>query len=350
VKNLLLALPFAFFLCYCQKPQSFVFPDPYNEHVCRIMFWNAENLFDCQKDSINQDDEFSPYGVRAWNPSRYKKKISNMYKVFIAAGDWEPPDMIGLCEIENRNVLFALIRDTPFSYYDYRFIHHDSPDRRGIDVALLYNPVKVQIISERAIPVQLTVDTSSQSRDILLVRVKILTGDTLSVFVNHWPSKYGGAGITEDLREAVAKILAQNILEIIKVNPLEKIIVMGDFNDPPESSSITILLDATIQPGKGSLPILINLAKETKGPIPGSYKFDGAWQMIDQVLVSQSLMSGDGEAIVKPESFRVFSPDFLLERDEKFGGMKPNRTYTGFVYHGGYSDHLPVILDLFPAK
>jgi predicted extracellular nuclease len=350
VKNLLLALPFAFIFCYCQKPQSFASEDSDNGNVCRIMFWNAENLFDCQKDSISQDDEFSPNGVRAWNPSRYKKKISNMYKVFIAAGDWEPPDMIGLCEIENRNVLFGLIKDTPFSYYEYRFVHHNSPDRRGIDVALLYNPARVEIISERPIPVQLTADTSSRSRDILLVRVKLLTGDTLSVLVNHWPSKYGGAGITEDLREAVAKILARNIQEIIKENPSEKIVVMGDFNDPPESSSLTSLLNATIQPGKSNSPVLVNLSKDYRGPIPGSYKFNGAWQMIDQVLVSQNLISGEGEAIVKPTSFRVFSPDFLLERDEKFGGMKPNRTYTGFVYHGGYSDHLPVILDLFSTK
>jgi endonuclease/exonuclease/phosphatase family metal-dependent hydrolase len=350
VKNFLLTLPFAFIFCYCQKPHSSISPDFDNGNVCRIMFWNAENLFDCQKDSISEDDEFLPYGIRAWSPSRYKKKISNMYKVFIAAGDWEPPDMIGLCEIENRNVLFGLIKDTPFSYYEYRFIHHDSPDRRGIDVALLYNPATVGIISERFIPVQLTTDTSSRSRDILLVRVKIQTGDTLSVFVNHWPSKYGGAGITEDLREAVAKILAHNIMEIIRESPSEKIVVMGDFNDPPESSSLSVLLNATILPGNTGSPILVNLSEDYKGPFPGSYKFEGAWQMIDQVLVSRSLISEKGFIIANPTSFRVFSPDFLLERDEKFGGMKPNRTYTGYVYHGGYSDHLPVILDLFPTK
>lgn len=347
MKNFLLLLPIVFIFCYCQKPPSFVSPDSGNDNVCRIMFWNAENLFDCQKDSVTLDDEFLPYGTRGWNSSRFKQKISNMYKVFIAAGDWDPPDMIGLCEIENRNVLFDLIKDTPFSFYNYRFIHHDSPDRRGIDVALLYNPATVEVISEKAITVQLSASTGSKGRDILFVRVKILAGDSLSVFVNHWPSKYGGAGITADLRKAVAEILKRTIVEILESNPMEKIIVLGDFNDPPESSSMSTLSNIPDLPGFKGVPLLINLASDYRGPIPGSYKFQGSWQMIDQVLVSESLISGEGQVCVKPGSFRVFSPDFLLERDEKFGGMKPNRTYAGFVYHGGYSDHLPVILDLF---
>jgi predicted extracellular nuclease len=300
------------------------------------MFWNSENLFDCRKDSTKQDDEFLPHGLRGWNSARYNKKINNMYKVFIAAGGWNPPDLIGLCEVENKNVLFDLIKDTPFSYYNFRFIHYDSPDRRGIDVALLYNPATVEVISEKAIPVLLSEDTSFRS-------------DTLSVFVNHWPSKYGGAGITADLREAVAKILAENILEIFRINPKEKIIVMGDFNDPPESSSLNALFSATFQPGLKSVPILVNLSKDYKGPLPGSYKFEGSWQLIDQIMVSESLISGEGNACVKQGSFRVFSPAFLLERDEKFGGMKPKRTYSGFIYNGGFSDHLPVILDLFGA-
>jgi len=331
----------------CQKPPAYVASEADNGEVCRIMFWNVENLFDTQKDSLTQDEEFIPYGVRAWTPSRYKKKINNMYKVFIAAGDWDPPDLIGLCEIENKNVLFDLVKNTSFSYYNYRFIHHDSPDRRGIDVALLYNPATVTILSEKPISVQLAEDASSRTRDILLARVKIVTGDTLSVLVNHWPSKYGGAGITADLRETVAKILMKTIISIQKNNPSEKIIVMGDFNDPPESSSVSILNNVPEVSGFGNAPLLVNLALNYSAPIPGSYKFDGTWQLIDQILVSQSLISGEGQACVKSGSFRVFSPSFLLENDEKYGGTKPNRTYKGFVYHGGFSDHLPVILDLF---
>jgi endonuclease/exonuclease/phosphatase family metal-dependent hydrolase len=347
MKRIFLLLSTAFLCSYCQEPPSSVFSGSSEGEVCRVMFWNSENLFDCHKDSITQDDEFLPYGLRGWNSSRYNKKINNMYKVFIAAGAWSPPDLIGLCEVENKNVLFDLIRETPFSYYNYRFIHYDSPDRRGIDVALLYNPATVEVLSERPIPVQLTADTSSGTRDILYARVKIQAGDTLSVFVNHWPSKYGGAGITAVLRETTAKILERNILEILEKNPPEKIIVMGDFNDPPESSSLDILCKTPDIAGINGQPLLINLSEGYKGLVPGSYKYEGSWQMIDQVMVNESLTSGEGGVCVKTGSFRVFSPAFLLERDEKFGGMKPNRTYAGVVYHGGFSDHLPVILDLF---
>jgi len=197
------------------------------------------------------------------------------------------------------------------------------------------------------IPVQLLVDSSSRTRDILYSRLKIKTGDTLSVFVNHWPSKYGGAGITSDLRVTAAEILARNIMEILKENLTEKIIVMGDFNDPPESSSLDVLCNYADGALKAGTPLLINLCKDYNGKVPGSYKFGGTWQLIDQILISKSLIRVNRGVYAKPESFKVFSPDFLLERDEKFGGMKPNRTYTGYNYHGGYSDHLPVILNLF---
>jgi predicted extracellular nuclease len=311
------------------------------------MFWNAENLFDCEADSLGRDVEFLPYGIRGWNTSRYRQKISNMYKVFIAAGDWNPPDLIGLCEIENKNVLFDLLRTSPFSYYNYRFVHFDSPDRRGIDVALLYNPETIEVIDEIVIPVSMASLPDSKTRDILEVRVKLQIGDTLSVFVNHWPSKYGGAGFTSDLRENAAEILYSSILKTCNSDPGRKIIVMGDFNDPPESDALSLLTRNRTQNGSDSTQLLVNLALDYKGVIPGSYKFEGAWQMIDQILVNENLISDNKGIFIKTDSYKIFSPDFLLERDEKFGGMKPNRTYTGMVYHGGFSDHLPVIVDLY---
>jgi endonuclease/exonuclease/phosphatase family metal-dependent hydrolase len=178
----------------------------------------------------------------------------------------------------------------------------------------------------------------------LYVRLKILTGDTLSLFINHWPSKYGGAGYTNDMRESVAQTLASGIIEIMEINPLEKIIVMGDFNDPPESSAFDVLVN---NQDPTASPLLVNLSADFKGPIPGSYKFEGIWQLIDQILISNSLLTGEGNVCANSGSFKVFTPSFLLEKDEKFGGFKPFRTYTGFVYHGGYSDHLPVLLDLY---
>ena len=346
VKILILLFSCPFLFCNCQEPSVLSANTTETDQICRIMFWNSENLFDCYNDTTKLDDEFLPHGLRGWSTSRYNQKIKNMYKVFVAAGDWNPPDLIGLCEIENKAVLFDLIRNSQFSFYNYQFIHHDSPDRRGIDVALLYNPSTVEVISEKSIPVKLPENSNSLTRDILYVRVKIKTGDTLSVFVNHWPSKYGGAGVTTILREATAKILVGNIQVMLKNNPLEKIVVMGDFNDPPESSPMEALCQDLDNNSGESNGLLINLGKDYKNTIPGSYKFEGAWELIDQVLVSQNLISGEEGLIVKEGSFRVFSPTFLLERDEKFGGTKPYRTYSGMVYQGGYSDHLPVILDL----
>ena len=331
----------------CQEPPHSRVSGSTPRGDCRIMFWNAENLFDCYKDSLKDDDEFLPYGMRGWNSVRYKQKLKNMYKVFVAAGDWNPPDLIGLCEIENKNVLYGLLKDTPFSYYNYRFVHHESPDRRGIDVALLYNPTTIEVLDEWPVPVVLSAKSGYRGRDILYVRVRHTDLDTLSLFVNHWPSKYGGAGITADLRESVAAILSDAIAEVLRKHPGEKIVVMGDFNDPPESSSFDAL-------GFGHdslcIPFLVNVASDYKAAIPGSYKFEGSWQLIDQFLVSKNFLSGEERALVNSTSFTVFAPDFLLEKDEKFGGVKPKRTYAGYVYHGGYSDHLPVVLDLFGGK
>jgi endonuclease/exonuclease/phosphatase family metal-dependent hydrolase len=334
----------------CQEPPALSNAEAGTDQICRIMFWNSENLFDCFNDTTKLDDEFLPHGLRGWNTTRYNQKINNMYKVFIAAGDWDPPDLIGLCEIENRNVLFDLVRNSEFSFYNYKFIHHDSPDRRGIDVALLYNPKTVEIITEMAITVDLSDDDGSATRDILYSRIKIETDDTLSIFVTHWPSKYGGAGVTAGLREKVAEILAENILKIRQKYSSERIIVMGDFNDPPESNSLEALCIGSKSSGLNENPLMVNLGKGYNGKIPGSYKFEGAWQLIDQVLVSENLISGIEGPCVRTGSFRVFSPAFLLENDEKYGGQKPFRTYAGMVYQGGFSDHLPVLVDLFSRR
>jgi len=332
----------------CQKPQHFTALESDTGEICRIMFWNVENLFDVRDDSLTQDDEFLPNGEKSWNSSRYKLKINNMYKVFISAGDWNPPDLIGLCEVENKFVLIDLIKNTPFNFYNYRFIHHESPDRRGIDVALLYNPETITILSDTAIPVQLP--NASVTRDILLARIKIITGDTISLLVNHWPSKYGGAGFTEDLRAVAAETLSEEIQKIAELIPREKIVIMGDFNDTPESNSIKILTKCMNRNLANEPSILINMAENYASTIPGSYKFDGTWELIDQILVSRNFLPENNLSCIKNGSFKVFSPTFLLVRDEKFGGMKPFRTYSGYKYSGGFSDHLPVILDLYAGK
>lgn len=310
------------------------------------MFWNPENFFDYYNDSVKNDEEFLPYGMRAWDSVRYQKKLQNTYKVIMAAGEWTPPDIIGLCEIENRKVLFDLLRNTPFSFFNYRFVHHESRDRRGIDVALLYNADKLKLLWDTAIPVVFAHEIESRTRDILCARLLKEPADTLSLFVNHWPSKYGGAGITGDLREEAAACLGNFVCKTLNHSPADKIIIMGDFNDPPVSKAVLKLLSMQCI-GTDSLPALINLASNYKGDVQGSYKFQGSWELLDQIMVSRNLLTGGEGLHVRPGSFRVFSPDYLFERDDKFGGFKPFRTYSGYTYSGGFSDHLPVLLDLY---
>jgi endonuclease/exonuclease/phosphatase family metal-dependent hydrolase len=339
---------FSVLTCSCNEPVTGLLQSEPVSGSFRIMFWNAENLFDCYNDSLVQDEEFLPYGIRTWTNERYHHKLNKLSKVFISAGEWEPPEIIGLCEVENSKVLLDLLRETPFSYFNYRFVQYDSPDRRGIDVALLYDPLKTEIITSRPVPVKLP--GNSSTRDILYVRLRSVSGDTLSVYVNHWPSKYGGAGISESLRSEVAETLSSEMSTLISVYPHEKVVIMGDFNDTPESNPLMKLLNSFKTGGKDSAFGLINLASGYKGEMQGSIKFEGTWELIDQIIISRALMSDSGGLYAKPESFRVYSPEFLLENDEKYGGQKPFRTYSGFAYHGGYSDHLPVILDLYSSQ
>lgn len=324
----------------CQDPYVLPQQKSAEDSDIRIMFWNVENLFDCYDDTLTGDNEYVPGGIRGWNSTRYKLKINNLYKTIVAAGILDPPEMIGVCEIENRKVILDLLTSTPFSGCNYRFIHYDSPDRRGIDVALFYNPARLKVIGEKVIPVVL--NSGSLTRDILYVRMNVLPGDTLSVFVNHWPSKYGGAGITEEYRESAARTLVCNISMLQDTLPLEKILIMGDFNDTPESRSIRYLCD--------SAENIVNLAESYKGVIPGSYKFEGVWEMIDQIFISKSLLYRGTGFSCKNDSYKVFSPGFLQEADEKFGGIKPFRTYNGMIYQGGFSDHFPVTVDLVYSR
>jgi predicted extracellular nuclease len=347
MKKLILIL-FSFLVCSCNEPVTGLLQSEPVGGSFRIMFWNAENLFDCYNDSLVQDEEFLPYGIRTWTSERYQRKLNKLSKVIVSAGEWDPPEIIGLCEVENSRVLFDLLRETPFSYFNYRFVHYDSPDRRGIDCALLYDPVRVEIITSKQVTVKLS--GNSATRDILYVRLRSVSGDTLSVYVNHWPSKYGGAGISANLRSEAAEVLISQIDTLLSGHPLEKVIIMGDFNDTPESKPLSGLVNAFETGGKEGSSGLINLASGYDGIISGSIKFDGAWELIDQMIISRALLPGSAGLYTKPENFRVYSPGFLLENDEKYGGQKPFRTYSGFAYHGGYSDHLPVILDLYSSQ
>jgi len=310
------------------------------------MFYNTENLFDPFNDSLTKDDEFLPDGVRHWTWHKMQDKISKLSKVIVAVGGWDPPECIGLCEIENRMIINQLVYESPFSFYEYRVVHKESPDFRGIDVALLYNPEKLKLTDKEFITVNLP-GTRRTTRDILYATFACMDTDTIHIFVNHWPSKYGGQYDSEPNRRAAALTLRRVVDSVISENSDAKIIIMGDFNDPPEAFSISKVLGAktardTIKPVK-----LYNLSSGISGiHAGGTHKYQGQWSILDQFIVTGNLLKNSNTLSVTGEKAEIFDPPFLLEKDETYFGLRPNRTYTGYSYHGGFSDHLPVFIDL----
>lgn len=310
----------------------------------RIIFYNVENLFDTFDDPEKNDNEFLPDGDRFWNSRKYNLKLKRIFQVIMASSQGTQPCLIGLCEVENRTVLEDLLHWTPLGKMGYKIIHKESPDRRGIDVALLYNANLFSPISYNAIPVAKPNDDSFITRDILHVSGKI-ESDTLHVFVNHWPSKYGGILETKPLRAIAANTLKEQFDSLFSINSRTKVIAMGDFNDSPFDESVVNYLGAIPIKDTTNLPQIINLSYGLAQKGMGTNKYQGKWALIDQIFVSSGLLKSSSLQ-TNEASFNIFEDDFLLEDDKNFLGKKPFRTYLGFKYHNGFSDHLPVTLDL----
>lgn len=307
-----------------------------------FMFYNTENLFDVSNDSLKQDDEFTPDGMRRWNNGRLYRKANRLAKVIMAAGEWEPPVMVGMCEIEDQEVLEKLVKQTALSRYRYKIIHKDSPDPRGIDVALIYRSEIFKPFNYKAIALKDSSDASFATRDILQVSGILNNWDTLHVFVNHWPSRYGGLMETMAYRMQAAKVLDRSIHELFIKYPKAKIICMGDFNDTPDDESLSKVLEACKSNQDQIKGEMINLsAAWTSLPVQ-TLKNGYTWQVFDQWIVSDYLMENTiGLNLTGAE---IFNAPFLLETDAKYGGVKPKRTYVGFKHQEGFSDHLPILL------
>lgn len=317
-------LLFVFTTIQCIKAQ--------NSNSFRVMFYNTENLFDPWDDTTSLgDNEFLPEGSRHWNFTRYKTKINNIAKTILAAGEWQSPMLVGLCEIENPTVLKHLIYWTGLSELNYRFIHFESPDLRGIDVALLYRSNCFTPIESR--PVTVTLPDQKPTRDILLIKGVTNLHDTLFVMVNHWPSRLGGAQASEIKRVTAANMLLSICDSIRSVVPNASIVVMGDFNDSPKDNSIQGVMEQDF----------FNLAKIQENKNQGTNKYRLEWESIDQIMISNSM-----KAKMQEVSFKVVNLPFLLIKDEVNMGEKLFRTYVGPRYLGGFSDHLPVMATFVP--
>ncbi len=293
---------------------------------------NAENLFDTSHDSLKNDMEFTPKSDHHWTRTRYWRKLNNISREIIALGDyptgeWQLPDMVALCEVENDTVMRDLTRRSLLHKAGYEYVMTDSPDERGIDVALMYNPHTFFLLRSDTLRVN-PISGMRPTRDILYVSGLTIDGDTLHVFTVHAPSRRDGERATRPFRMAVARRLTVAVDSLLARNSSARIIVAGDFNDYDDSPAILYLR----QHG------LWDVSSQAKGSngVKGTYRYRGEWRSLDHILCSQSLASQLKECFIG-------DLPFLLEEDTKYGGTHPFRTYLGPRYQAGYSDHLPLV-------
>lgn len=295
-----------------------------------IVFYNVENFFDCIDDPLTNDNEYTPDGIRRWTPFRQDDKCKSIAKVILAAGGWSAPAIVGMCEVENRSLLDQLVFDSPLRTLKYSVLHRGSPDHRGIDVALLYRKEYFKLLDSAWIPLKEENGAIKHTREILYCKGVLTNLDTVSIFVNHWPSRYGGAQASKPARQLAAQTLREHVDLLLQKDKSAKILIMGDFNDYPSNESLSLYL---------CKDDLVNLAASIDDLGRGSHKYQGKWGMLDQMIVTKNLATRLGL-----DNLKVFSEPFLLEDDPKYLGKRPFRTYIGMKYHGGFSDHLPIVL------
>lgn len=317
-----------------------------NPHF-RVMFYNTENLFDTVDDPTINDEEFLPGSQKKWTEKRYQEKIDHIAKVIRDLGEDTLPVLVGLCEVENRKTIEDLISKTSLNGLDYRVIHHESPDLRGIDVALLYRSRYFQLLDSHFYAISIPSDTAFRTREILYAHGILGGKDTLHVFVNHWPSRSSGEIQSRPLRLFVAETVRSKVDSILRKSPDAQIVITGDFNDEPMDLSVVSGLNALLAYDKPDAGKLYDLTEGLKNASPGgTYKYKGAWNLLDHMVVSGSLLDTSGVFYSRPSDLHVFQADYLLEPDQGNLGERPLRTYLGSFYQGGYSDHLPVYLDI----
>lgn len=312
----------------------------------RVMCWNVENLFDTKHDSLKNDEEFLPEAMRHWTYARYQKKLADIAAVITAVGQWAPPALVGLCEVENEQALTALTCFSPLKELGYRYVMTHSDDQRGIDVALLYQRDRFKLLNSRPINVG-KYPNHRPTRDLLHVTGVLLTGDTLDLFVCHFPSRSGGHyRLSEPYRLWVARKLRSEADRVMHTRHYPQVLIMGDFNDYPDNRSITEVLQAQIPSDRIEPHAYYHLlAEKVKKQHTGSYKFQGEWNLLDHLIVSGTLLNPQSAFFTKAEQAEIARLPMLLIEDRAFGGDKPFRTYQGVNYQGGISDHLPVYVD-----
>ena len=286
---------------------------------------NCENMFDCQHDSLKDDTEWMPDGKRKWTPARYWRKLNHIGQEILSCQQEGVPDLVALVEVENDSCLFDLTRRSLLRGAGYDYLMTQSPDVRGIDVALLYQPMTFRPICYDFLDVK-PLEGMRPTRDILYVKGETLRGDTLHVFVVHAPSRFGGEKQSRPNRQLVA----DRLMSVVRQLPVDaKVIIAGDFNDGATDPALRFLEDNGLH----------NVTAKATGShgAKATYRYQGVWQSIDHVFVSPVLLNSVEQSFIN-------DAPFLLEEDKKYGGVKPLRTYNGYRYQRGFSDHLPLVV------
>ncbi len=314
-----------------------------NKETYTIAFYNIENLFDIENDPHTDDDDFLPTSAKRWTSKRYQNKLRKLGAVISKIGEENAelaPIIIGLAEVENKQVLSDLVRSKNLIEEKYSYIHYDSLDERGIDVALLYKSDVFEITNSETFSVYLQNELGERdyTRDILLVQ-GILNDEKINIIVNHWSSRREGEKETEFKRIAAAKKVNDIITKIEKEHMNSKTIVMGDFNDNPNNDSLLLIEKESA---------LYNPFKTVWSHDNGSLNYDFRWNLFDQILFSNSFFDTTNSNLIFDKA-EVFNSKFLTQYHGKYKGQ-PFRTYVGKKYIGGYSDHFPVYVKFSTSK
>ncbi len=336
IRNLLFASAMLPWLISCAQLQKSTINS--SNHTFTAAFYNVENLYDTKDDPKINDDEFTPKGKVPWTEERLDAKINHIRQVLTDIASPAMPDLVGFAEIENQQVLEMLVSSAGIGKIKYGIVHYDSPDERGIDVALLYNPSTFKVISSE--PLLVVLPDNDRTRDILYVKGKLNSGGILHVFINHWPSRREGSEISAPKRLIAANVLRAKIDAVQKLDIKASILIFGDFNDEPGDKSITQGLKA-LSPekaitGNNLYSLLYPEYKKGEGSL---YYKD--WDLFDQIIVSGNVLLNKKGLRTSVNDAGIFKADYLLFK-VKDGESRPNRTMSGTKYFGGYSDHLPV--------
>lgn len=317
--------------------------------VTCVAFYNLENLFDTVHQPGVNDYEFLPTGSNRWTGTVYWQKIHNMGEAISKIGTKTVPSgaaILGVSEIENRSVLEDLVKDPQIKNKNYQIVHHDGPDYRGVDCALLYNPQYFKLENYASIRL-ITEDTAFRTRDQLVVCGKLL-GEDFAFIVMHWPSRSGGEARSRPKRIATAELARKITDSLLNLNPNRKVVLMGDLNDNPTDISIKKHLRTFGDLSKANSNLLYNPADILYKKGIGSNAYRDTWSLFDQIIMTQNLSNGDRSSLTF-HKYQIMNDKFLIQTDGQYKGY-PNRSFSNGVWQNGYSDHFPVYVYLIREK